>query len=133
GVVLLSLKNAGGLFLAYLWGRRAVIEVPSECYEAAIGVAARLGLRRAVRLRVSSDGVAPLVLGWIKPVVVIPAAALRLPLQQLEALLAHELSHIWRHDFLLILIQKSVETLLFYYSAVWWLCRRIWEERENCC
>ena len=133
GVVLLSLKNAGGLFLAYLWGRRAVIAVPSECYEAAIGVAARLGLRSAVRLRVSSDGITPLVLGWIKPVVVIPAAALKLPLQQLQALLAHELAHVRRHDFLVNLIQKSVETLLFYHPAVWWLGRRIREERENCC
>ena len=133
GVVVFSLRNAGGLFLAYLWGRRAVIAAPSECYEAVIGVAARLGLKRAVRLRVSPDGITPLVLGWIKPVVVIPAAALKLPLQQLEALLAHELAHILRHDFLVNLIQKSVETLLFYHPAVWWLGRRIREERENCC
>jgi beta-lactamase regulating signal transducer with metallopeptidase domain len=133
GVVLFSLRNAGGLFLAYLWGRRAVIVAPSECYEAVMRIAASLGLRRTVRLRVSSDGMAPLVLGWIKPVVVVPAAALKLPFQQMEALLAHELAHIRRHDFLVNLCQKCVEILLFYHPAVWWLGRRIREERENCC
>src|SRR5262249_41435765 len=108
GVALVSLRNAGGLLLAYLWGRKAVIAVPSECYDAVLHLASCLRLRCSIRLRVSCDGVAPMVLGWIKPVVVIPAVALKLPLQQLEALLAHEVAHIRRHDFLVNLVQKCV-------------------------
>jgi beta-lactamase regulating signal transducer with metallopeptidase domain len=133
GVALVTLRNAGGLLLAYLWGRRAVMAAPSECYDAVLQVASRLRLRCAIRLRMSCDGVAPMVLGWIQPVVVIPTIALKLPLQQLEALLAHELAHIRRHDFLVNLVQKGVETLLFYHPAVWWLGSRIRDERENCC
>jgi beta-lactamase regulating signal transducer with metallopeptidase domain len=133
GVALFSLRNAGGLALAYLWRRRALIAVPFECHEAARRLAARLCLRRTVRLRGTSGGIAPSVVGWMKPVIVVPAAALGLPFEQVEALLAHELAHIRRHDFLVNLLQNAVETLLFYHPAVWWLGRRIREERENCC
>ena len=56
-----------------------------------------------------------------------------LPPHQLEAILAHELAHIRRHDYLVNLLQTLVETLLFYHPAVWWLSRRIRAERENCC
>ena len=133
GVGLFSLRNAGGLVLAYVWRRRALIALPLECHQAARRLAGRLDLRCTVRLRGSPGGIAPSVVGWMKPVIVVPAAALGLPFEQVEALLAHELAHIRRHDFLINLLQNFVETLLFYHPAVWWLGRRIREERENCC
>lgn len=51
----------------------------------------------------------------------------------MKALLAHELVHIHRHDYLVNLLQTTVDTLLFYHPAVWWVSRRIRIERENCC
>ena len=66
--------------------------------------------------------------------ILLPASALAgLTPHQLEAILAHELAHIRRHDYLVNLLQTLVETLLFYHPAVWWLSRRIRVERENCC
>ena len=56
-----------------------------------------------------------------------------LPAAQLESILAHELAHIRRHDYLVNLLQTVVETLFFYHPAVWWLSRQIRNERENCC
>ena len=56
-----------------------------------------------------------------------------LPAVQLELILAHELAHIRRHDYLVNLLQTLVETLFFYHPAVWWLSRQIRNERENCC
>ena len=76
----------------------------------------------------------PTVIGWLKPVVLLPASALAgLAPNQIEAILAHELAHIRRHDYLVNLCRRVVETLLFYHPAVWWLSRRIRAERENCC
>jgi hypothetical protein len=64
----------------------------------------------------------------------VPVCALtNLNVLQLEALLAHELAHIRRHDYLVNLVQTAIETLLFYHPAVWWLGNRIRDERENCC
>jgi len=82
-------------------------------------------------LRGASKGVVPSVVGWINPVIVLPAAVLGLPFEQVEALLAHELAHIRRCDFLFNMLQTGVETLLFYHPAVWWLGRRIREEART--
>ena len=91
-------------------------------------------LRGRVRLLESTLVDVPTVIGWIKPVILLPASALSgLKPHQLEAILAHELAHIRRHDYLVNLLQTLVETLLFYHPAVWWLSRRIRAERENCC
>ena len=92
-----------------------------------------LGTTR-VRLGLSDQVDSLVVLGWLKPVVLLPAAAfLALSPEALEALLIHELEHIRRSDFLANLIQTLAEALLFYHPAVWWLSRRIRQEREHCC
>lgn len=94
-------------------------------------LAARLGIRRAVSLRIVDTLASPITAGWWRPVVLMPAALVaRMPPELLEALLAHELAHVRRHDFLVNLLQNVVETLLFYHPAVWWLSRRIRQERE---
>ena len=76
----------------------------------------------------------PTLVGWVKPVVLLPAAALAgLTAVQLEAILAHELAHVRRHDYLVNLLQSIVETLLFYHPAVWWVSAEVRAEREHCC
>src|SRR5262249_26688490 len=76
----------------------------------------------------------PMVIGWLRPVILLPASAMTgLTPQQLEAIIAHELAHIRRHDYLINLLQAVIETLLFYHPAVWWVSRRIRQEREHCC
>ena len=76
----------------------------------------------------------PMAIGWLRPVILFPASALAgLTPEQLEAILAHELAHIRRHDYLINLLQTVIETLLFYHPAVWWVSRQIRAERENCC
>ena len=74
-----------------------------------------------------------MIVGHVKPVIVLPAAVLSgLSVSQLEAILAHELAHVRRHDYLVNLAQTVIETLLFYHPAVWWVSRQVrW--REHCC
>ena len=93
-----------------------------------------LGLRRAVRLLESAAVEVPTVIGWLRPVILLPASTLAgLSPEQIEMLLAHELAHIRRHDFFINLLQALVETLMFYHPAVWWISQRVRVERENCC
>ena len=99
---------------------------PTAWQHIAARLSRRLHIARHVRLLESTLVDVPTVIGWIKPVVLLPASALAgLSPQQLEAILAHELAHIRRHDYLVNLLQTLVETLLFYHPAVWWLSRRI--------
>ena len=72
--------------------------------------------------------------GWMRPVILLPVTAVTgLPPDQLEAILAHELAHVRRYDYLVNLVQSVVETLLFYHPAAWWISGRIRAEREHCC
>ncbi len=94
-------------------------------------LAAHLGIGRPVGLRIVETLASPITAGWWRPVVLVPAALVaRMPADLLEALLAHELAHVRRHDFLVNVLQNLVEILLFYHPAVWWLSRRIRHERE---
>jgi len=94
-------------------------------------MAQAFGITRQVRLRLVEVLASPVTAGWWRPVVLVPAAlAARMPPDLLEALLAHELAHVRRHDYLVNLLQNVIETLLFYHPAVWWLSNRIRAERE---
>jgi len=96
-------------------------------------LAAQLGAK-SVQFRVSARVMSALVFGWLKPIIVLPAAALgRLTEAEIEALLAHELAHVVRRDFLANLLQTVAECVLFYHPLVWWVSARMREERELCC
>jgi TonB family protein len=94
----------------------------------------RFGLVRFVRVLVTSEIDTPTLIGWIKPVILIPTAvALGFPRQQVELILAHELGHLRRYDHLVNLAQAVIETLLFYHPAVHWISREVRNDREVCC
>jgi TonB family protein len=94
----------------------------------------RMRLARPVRVLISAVTDCPSVVGWMRPVLLLPASTvLGLTPQQLEAVLAHEIAHILRYDYLVNMLQTVVETLLFYHPAVWWASARIRHERELCC
>ncbi len=89
---------------------------------------------RMVRLLTSTAVGVPVVVGVLRPAVIVPLSMLtNLPPAQVDAILLHELAHIRRHDFLINLLQSLVEALYFYHPAVWWISRRIRIEREHCC
>jgi D-alanyl-D-alanine endopeptidase (penicillin-binding protein 7) len=126
----LGLRMAAGL----LWiGRAARLQACDPAWQERLSrLAERCGLGREVRLRVVDGLASPITAGWWRPVVLVPASLVAgMPPQLLEALLAHELGHVRRHDYLVNLLQNVIETLLFYHPAVWWLSRRIRAEREQ--
>lgn len=93
-----------------------------------------LGLRRSIDVVQSSLATVPMVVGWLRPVVLVPTCALTgLSTAQLQAIIAHELGHVRRHDHLINLLQALIECLLFFHPAVWWLSERLRIEREYCC
>ena len=95
---------------------------------------ARLRLSRPVTLLESCFAEVPVVIGHLRPVILLPLGVLaNLPPDQIEAILLHELAHIRRFDYLVNLVQTAVEGLLFYHPAIWWISRVIRAERENCC
>lgn len=135
GAGLLSLRMAGGLWWVYRLRARASSAGAAEWAHVQSlidGLALRLRVTRPVALQVTTEGTSPVSAGWLRPAVLLPASlALNMPVPLLEALLAHELAHIRRHDYLINLVQSVIEIVLFYHPVVWWLSRRIREEREQ--
>jgi beta-lactamase regulating signal transducer with metallopeptidase domain len=134
GVLLLSIRLLFGWVRAHELARRNAQPAGSEWQQAAARLADALRLRRGVELLESAAVEVPTVIGFFRPIILLPMATLSgLSTEQIEMILAHELAHIRRHDFLINLLQAVVETLLFYHPAVWWMSGRVRIERENCC
>jgi hypothetical protein len=97
-------------------------------------LARHVGLARGVQFAQSALLAVPVVVGWLRPIVLIPISTLTgLSPQQIDSVILHELAHIRRLDAFANLFQILVETLLFYHPAVWWVSHRIRIEREHCC
>ena len=134
GVLLLTTRLAGGLWRVRHLRLRSMAQAASSWQAVADRVATRLGLRTVVRVVESRLVHTPTVVGWLRPVILLPIAAVtNLSPAQVEAVLAHELAHVRRHDYIVNVAQALAETLLFYHPAVWWVSRRIRTEREHCC
>ena len=134
GVALFSLRVAGSfLLLGHRRRRHSTAPNPhilAMCEE----LQRQLGLDRAIRYLECNWLQAPAVIGWFRPIILLPVCALTgLSEQQLRAVIAHELAHIQRLDTFVNLFQILVEALFFYHPAMWWLNRRIRAERELCC
>jgi beta-lactamase regulating signal transducer with metallopeptidase domain/protocatechuate 3,4-dioxygenase beta subunit len=134
GVFALFARLLGGWIVAERLRRAPAVPLPGTWHSRVRALACTLGVERPVRIVTSRVSDVPMVIGWLRPVILLPCAALAgLSPTQLEAVIAHELAHIRRHDYLVNLLQTTVETLLFYHPVMWWLSRRIRLEREHCC
>ncbi len=134
GVALLSIRLLFTFLKAHRLARSGADAANEEWLSVVERLSSAMNLRRPIRLVQSISVDVPSVIGWLRPVILVPAMALTgLSPRQLEMIFAHELAHIRRHDFFVNLLQSMVETLLFYHPAVWWMSHRIRIERENCC
>lgn len=132
GVALLSSRLLFG-WIGVWQIRRRGISAPGWLVEQTQRLAAELRMA-CPELEVSHRVQEAIALGFLRPMILLPAAwVTQMPPDMLEAVLAHELAHIRRHDLWINLFQRIVETLLFYHPAVWWLSRRLRIERELCC
>ncbi len=107
---------------------------PQEWTRSLSRLASEMGIAVPVGLARSRLAQVPSLIGWRRPLVLLPSWLDEdRPLAEVEAILAHELAHVRRHDFLVNAIQSVSEIVLYYHPAYWWIVGRIREEREFCC
>ena len=134
GILLLSLRPIIGLYAVRRLRQVGLSAVSNSIEEILRTTAARMKLRRSVEIAQSALAQVPAVVGYFRPLILLPASAVTgLGREQFEAVIAHELAHVRRHDYLVNLLQTAIETVLFYHPAVWWISRQVRRERENCC
>jgi GWxTD domain-containing protein len=134
GVLIFCLWHVAGWISVSRLRRRGVCCASERWQKELVRLSEQLRLSRPVVLLESCLVDAPMVLGHFRPFILMPVGLLTgLPAGQIEAILLHELAHIRRLDYLVNWLQRSMEGLLFYHPAVWWISRVIRVEREHCC
>lgn len=134
GVMCLSARTVGGWLLLRKVRRSFLAPVPPAVRASFARLRTRLGIAKHVELRLSACVRSPLAVGVVRSLILLPVSAVTsLSPEQLEVVLAHELAHVRRADYLWNLLQTTVETLFFFHPAVWWVGRRVRQERELCC
>ena len=134
GAATCSLRLLMGFISAAALRRSGHASVPTEWQQTLDRLIERMHVSRSVRLLATDRVDSPSVIGWLRPVILAPVGMLfGLAPEQVEALLAHELAHVRRHDYLVNVLQGIAESLLFYHPAVWWISHQIRTEREHCC
>nr|WP_315481140.1 M56 family metallopeptidase [uncultured Undibacterium sp.] len=131
-VSLLSIRLCLGLWWlrGYSHGQRGAVNPYWQ--QQVQGLARRFNLSRPVMVRIVQDLKSPITIGWLRPMILVPASLLTgMAPAHLEALLAHELAHIHRYDYLVNFIQNLIEMFLFFHPAVWWISKKIRNEREH--
>jgi GWxTD domain-containing protein len=134
GVAVFYIRVAGGWISMRGWRSTSVCAPGVVWITRCAELSARLGVTRRVVLLQSGLAEVPVVMGYLRPVILMPIGLLTgMPQRQIEYILMHELAHIRRHDYVVNLLQTLAEGFLFYHPAVWWISGVIREERENCC
>jgi len=119
--------------LSYL-RQTAIFEVDDEWKDKIAELAKKLGIKQIIGIAESNLTKVPLVIGHLKPLILIPVGLLTaIQPKQLEAIIIHELAHIYRRDYLVNILQSFMEIMFFFNPAVLWLSALIRTERENCC
>ncbi len=134
GVVFLLGRMSLGLLFIEKLKKTSLLMINERALELMQRIRGQVGLSASVRLAETREITAPVTVGWIKPMILFPIGMLSgLSIQHLEAILAHELAHIKRNDYLVNILQSFAEVLFFFNPFVWILASRIRAERENCC
>jgi bla regulator protein BlaR1 len=106
----------------------------ADCTEVLEKLCRRFGISRRIRLLGSMAIDTPMLIGWLRPVILLPLSMLSgFTPQQIELIIAHELGHVRRWDYLANLLQVVIETVLFYHPVVHWVSRDVRDARESCC
>ncbi len=131
GVAFFTFRLMGGVWQLHLYKTRKISAPYSEWQERFFVLCEKLKITRTVKLLQSNLVETPIVVGFLKPIILIPASIfLQINPRELETILAHELIHIRRYDCLINFAQSVVEVLFFYHPCAWWISSVIRQERE---
>lgn len=134
GVILFCFKLGGSLLYTMSLQKHKADFLPDNVFEGFINLKSKLGIRKYIHLAETSKVNTPMLIGYLKPVILFPIGLInQLTLEETNAILAHELAHVKRNDFMHNLLLSVVELLFYYHPAVWWISANVRMERENCC
>lgn len=134
GLTAFAIRLAGNLIFLRRLRQSAASSLSGEWQSVITSLSQKIGISKPIRAFESTMAKVPMVIGHLRPLILIPAGLVfSIPPDQIEAILAHELAHIRRKDFLINTLKSVIEAVFFYHPFVWWLSSVFDQERENCC
>jgi bla regulator protein blaR1 len=134
GFMFFLLRLGPGFWQVHRLRTRGVNTVEAIWQEKIRTLSEEIEVSRSVQLFESAWVHAPLTMGWLKPAILLHIGFVNnLSFAEVEAVLAHELAHIARRDWIFNLVQAFVESIFYYHPAVWWISQVVRRERENAC
>jgi bla regulator protein blaR1 len=134
GFLILTFRMLGGYFYMQRIKTKQVFEIDQKWLNILLTISEHFGIKKTVGLLESAIVKFPTVIGYFKPVILMPLGSLaEMSVDQVEMILAHELAHIKRSDYLLNLIQSFLEIIYFFNPSVWVISKIIRNEREYAC
>lgn len=132
GAICLAMRFLGGMVYAQRMKHFRAFPAAAHWQERIAEFAGRLNVRRVPVLMESGLANAPMLIGFLKPVILVPMGFLAgLQPAHIEAIIAHEMAHARHQDYLVSIIQAVIETVMFYHPAVWWMSSQVRQEREH--
>ncbi len=134
GFALFAFRLSGGFYMVHKLKRNSKTPMDDYWVNKIRSMCMELGIKLPVELRQSASLTSPIVMGYLKPIVIFPIGLLQgLPTDQVEAILLHELAHIKRYDYLINVFVSLLQVVFFYHPAYWWLQSQLDSEREYSC
>jgi beta-lactamase regulating signal transducer with metallopeptidase domain len=134
GVLILVIQFIRDYFHNIMISRHPGQDIADRWEKRLYDLCRRMKLEKVVRMKESSRIHTPITIGHLKPIIFFPLGMLSsIPVDQVEAIMAHELAHILRRDYLINILQNFVDIFFFYHPGIRWISARIRAERENCC
>lgn len=134
GLIILYIRFAGNYWYVQRLKSRNLIPLIGEWNSKLKELKHKIRVNKYIRIAESTAIQIPMVIGHLKPVILLPIGMLNaLPVNQIEAIILHELAHIKRNDYFVNLIKSFIDIIYFYHPMIWWISGKIDNERENCC
>jgi len=134
GALLFSLKFGGSFIFANNLKKGTSSLLSDSTFKQFLKLKKEIGVNRYVQVAESAKINTPVLIGYLRPVILFPVGLInQLSIEETNAILAHELAHVKRNDFIHNLFISVLETLFYYHPAVWWISANLRLERENCC
>lgn len=134
GLLIFSLRFIGGVIYIQRLKTQGIFPLAKNMEKCIPDLIAKANIKRTIQVMESALVKVPLAIGYLKPVILFPLGMISgLPQNQVEAIIAHEIAHIKRYDYIINFLQTFTETVFFYHPSVWWISAIIRIERENCC
>ncbi len=134
GMIIFALRLTGGIWQTRVYKTRETSNPSEDWQRKFVDLVERLKINRTIRLLQSKIVETPMVVGWLKPVILIPTSVfLCMNSEEIETIIVHELEHIRRRDYPVNFAQNFIEILFFYHPLAWWISAQIRRERECAC